>query len=198
MSWNEFNTFSKLIYPYLKEELGYPERKSQFFDEQTYVRKRGNKTGPYDGAFIDAHKRVLLLVEAKREGKKLSQKEHNQAFDYCLGDSFTIPPPYVLVSNGKEHEWFRRSKNVDGFSYKICGQTNYQGLIEEAGSGFFKEEINLKKLNFILSKIRKNIFEDLTKEYFPEEYSFSSSKLGSREQNFRAGLWIRPFCQRSL
>ena len=44
MSWNESNTFSKLIYSYLKEELGYPERKNQFFDEQTYVRKRGKKT----------------------------------------------------------------------------------------------------------------------------------------------------------
>lgn len=184
MSWNEANTFSNLIYPYLKEDLGYPERKSQFFDEQTYVRKRGNKKGPYDGAFIDEHKRVLLLVEAKREGKKLDQKDRNQAFDYCLGESFSIPPPYVLVSNGREHQWFRRSKDADEFSYKTCEQTHYQSLLEEAGSGFFTEEISLKKLNSVLSKIRKNIFEDFTKEYFPKEYSFSSSKLGSREQNF--------------
>ena len=191
MSWNEFNTFSKLIYPYLKEELGYPERKSQFFDEQTYVRKRGNKTGPYDGAFIDAHKRVLLLVEAKREEKKLSQKECDQAFDYCLGDSFLIPPPYVLVSNGKAHKWFRRFKNENEFSYKDCEQIRYQNLLEEAGSGFFTEETSLKKLNSVLSKIRKNIFEDFTKEYFPEEYSFSSSKLESREQDFRRILNTR-------
>ena len=191
MSWNEFNTFSKLIYPYLKEELGYPERKSQFFDEQTYVRKRGNKTGPYDGAFIDAHGSVLLLVEAKREGKKLSQKEQTQAFDYCLGDNFPIPPPYVLVSNGKEHQWFRRSKNGNEFSYKDCEQIHYQDLLEEAGSGSFTEEISLKKLNSFLSKIRKNIFSDFTKEYFPEEYTFNSSKLGSREQNFRRILNTR-------
>ena len=191
MSWNEFNTFSKLIYPYLKEELGYPERKSQFFDEQTYVRKRGNKKGPYDGAFIDEDNGIFLLVEAKREGKKLSQKDYEQAFDYCLGDSFSMPPPYVLISNGKEHKWFRRAKNKDDFSYKPCEQTNYQVLIEEAASGNFKEEISLKKLNSVLSKIRKNIFEDFTKEYFPEEYSFNNNKLGSREQNFRRILNTR-------
>ena len=39
---NEFNTFSKLIYPHL-ESLGYPPRQSRFFDEQTWVHKRGKK-----------------------------------------------------------------------------------------------------------------------------------------------------------
>lgn len=190
MSRNEFNTFSKLIYPYL-ERLAYPRRESQFFDEQTYVRKRGNKQGPYDGAFIDEHKRVLLLVEAKREGKELSQKDYNQAFDYCLGDNFPIPPPYVLVSNGEDYKWFRRHKDENDFSYKTCEQIGYQMLIEKAGSGSLTEEISLKKLNPILSRIRKNIFEDFTKEYFPEEYTFSNSKLGSREQNFRRILNTR-------
>lgn len=192
-------TFSKLIYPYLKEDLGYPERKSQFFDEQTYVRKRGQKTGPYDGAFIDENKRVLLLVEAKREGKKLTSKDQEQAFDYCLGDSFPIPPPYVLLSNGKDHKWFRRSKNGNEFSYKACQETKYQVIIEEAGSGSFVEEISLKKLNSVLSKIRKIIFEDLTQEYFPEKYTFHSSKLGSREPNFRRILNTRKtFVDNSL
>ena len=118
MSWNEFNTFSKLIYPYLNETLGYPLRKTQFFDEQAYVGKRGQKKGPYDGAFVDEHKRILLLVEAKREGKTLTQQDCEQAFDYCFGESFSIPPPYVLVSNGKDHKWFRRAKNGEDFTYK--------------------------------------------------------------------------------
>ena len=191
MDWNEFNTFSKLIYPYLKKELGYPERESQFFDEQTYVRKRGNKKGPYDGAFIDENKGILLLVEAKRQGKKLTPKEQEQAFDYCLGDSFSLPPPYVLVSNGEEHKWFRRSKNKEDFLYKSCGETPYQSLLEESSSGSFAEEISLKKLSSVLAKIRKTIFEDLTTEYFPKEYTFHSSKLGSREPNFRRVLNTR-------
>ena len=199
MSWNEFNTFSKLIYPYLEKGLGYPERESQFFDEQTYVRKRGEKTGPYDGAFLDESKRVLLLVEAKREGKKLTSKDREQAFDYCLGDSFSIPPPYVLVSNGKDHRWFRRSKKADKFSYKACQETKYQMIIEEAGSDSFVEEISLKKLNLVLSKIRKSIFDDLKKEYFPEKCTFHSSRLGSREPNFRRILNTRKtFVDNSL
>lgn len=200
MSWNEFNTFSKLIYPHLNKKLGYPDRDSQYFDEQTYVRKRGNKKGPYDGAFIDAHKRVLLLVEAKKEGKKLDKKDEEQAFDYCLGESFSIPPPYALISNGRDYKWFRRSKNGDEFSYKDCHETSYQMLIEEAGSdSFVEDDISLKKLNSVLLKIRKHIFQDLTKEYFPEGYTFSSSSLGSREQNFRRILNTRKtFVDNSL
>ncbi len=199
MPWNEFNTFSKLIYPYLENNLGYPERGSQFFDEQTYVRKRGKRIGPYDGVFIDENKRVLLLIEAKREGKELVSKDQEQAFDYCLGDSFSMPPPYVLLSNGREYKWFRRCKNEDGFSYKTCQETYYQRIIEEAGSGSFIEEISLSKLNLVLSKIRKTIFEDLTKKYFPEEYTFHSSKLGSREPNFRKILNTRKtFVDNSL
>ena len=191
MSWNEFNTFSKLIYPYLNEELGYPPRKTQFFDEQTYVRKRGQKKGPYDGAFIDENKRILLLIEAKREGKTLTQKDCEQAFDYCLEESFSVPPPYVLVSNGQDHKWFRRSKNGKNFKYKPCLKIKYQDIISEVSSDVFTEEISLKKLISILLKIRKNIFLDLTKKYFPEGYTFQSSILGSRERKFREILNIR-------
>ena len=191
MSWNEFNTFSKLIYPYLNESLGYPARKTQFFDEQTYVRKREQKKGPYDGAFIDEHKRILLLVEAKREGKALTKKDREQAFDYCFGESFSIPPPYVLVSNGTDHTWFRRAKNGENFTYKPCAEIKYQHIISEIGSDVFTEEISLKQFISILSKIRKNIFSDLTDKYFPEEYTFQSSTLGSREPKFRRILDIR-------
>ena len=107
-NWNEFNTFSKKIYPYLQEKLGYPARKSECFDEQTYVRKRGeNRSGPYDGAFKD-EKGILLLVEAKRENKKLSKADTEQAFDYALGETFyPLPPPYVLLSNGVKYIWFK-------------------------------------------------------------------------------------------
>ena len=199
MSWNEFNTFSKFIYPYLEKQLGYPRRENHFFDEQTYVRKRGNRKGPYDGAFIDAHKEIFLLVEAKREGKKLDKEDCEQAFDYCLGESFSLPPPYVLVSNGHKHKWFRRFKNINGFSYKECEQISYQQIIEEAASDSFIEEISLRELNLVLSKIRKKIFQDLTEKYFPEEYTFRSSELGIREQNFRKILNTRKtFVDKSL
>ena len=63
-------------------------------------------------------------------------------------------------------------KNIDGFSYKPCEQTRYQMLIEEAGSGFFTEEISLKKLNSVLSKIRKNIFKDFTNRILPRRIFF--------------------------
>ncbi len=81
MSWNELNTFSKLIYPYLEEELGYPERKSHFFDEQTYVRKKGKNKGPYDGTFIDAHKRVLLLLFRMHKKDTLGTQDPSRVQD---------------------------------------------------------------------------------------------------------------------
>ena len=80
-NWNEFNTFTKLIYPYLQNDLGYPERSSQLFDEQTWVRKRGEKKGPYDGAFKD-ERGILVLIEAKKESKNLDKDDFEQEVHY--------------------------------------------------------------------------------------------------------------------
>lgn len=190
-NWNEFNTFSKLIYPYLQEELGYPPRKSKLFDEQTWVRKRGEQKGPYDGAFKN-NNGIILLVEAKKEGKKLTAGDQSQLFDYCLGDSFAVPPPYAMLSNGIEFQWFRRLKTKEGdFSFAPCDEIKWAKALEQKGSGQLTEQLTLKQVVRLLKVIRTEIFNDLTDNYFPLEYSFKNSRLGAREKEFKTILETR-------
>ncbi len=189
--WNEFNTFSKLIYPYLEEQLGYPPRKSEAFDEQTWVRKRGETSGPYDGAFKD-DRGVVVLIEAKRQDKPIGQAEIKQAFDYCLGETFPIPPPYVLVSNGITNQWFRRNKAGNGeYSYNTCDEVAWKKAKKESGSGELTEQLSLKELTKILSKLRKTVYKDLVQSYFPEKFSLKKNKLGRRKKGFEEVLKTR-------
>ena len=189
--WNEFNTFSKLIYPHL-ENLGYPPRHSEFFDEQTWVHKRGKRKGPYDGAFKN-DSGIILLVEAKSEKQKvLGKADKNQLFDYCLGESFPVPPPYALLSNGRDFQWYKRLKNQLGeFSYAPCDEILWSKALKEKGSGLLTEQLTLKQVIHLLKIVREKIFDDLTNNYFSEGYIFSTSRLEARRIKFEKILETR-------
>lgn len=189
-SWNEFNTFSKLIFPHLQNFLKYPDRSSKFFDEQTWVRKRGEKNGPYDGAFKN-ETGVILLIEAKKEEHKLLKKDEDQLFDYCLG-GFPVPPPYALLSNGVDYKWYKRTKSHDGeFSYAPCDPIPWKKAVEEKGSGLLTEQLTLKQTIRLLKTVREIVFEDLTENFFPNGYKFSSNKLGEHKKGFNKILDTR-------
>lgn len=189
-SWNEFNTFSKLIYPELQIKLKYPERSSKFFDEQTWVRKRGEKNGPYDGAFKN-ETGVILLIEAKKEEHKLLKKDEEQLFDYCLG-GFPVPPPYALLSNGVVYKWFKRLKNKeDEFSYAPCDPITWKKAVEEKGAGLLTEQLTLKQTIRLLKSVRGIVFNDLTDQFFPNGYKFTSAKLGTHKKGFDKILYTR-------
>lgn len=192
VSWNEFNTFSKLIYPYLQETLRYPERKSKFFDEQRYVRKKDGKKGPYDGVFRDEGG-ILVLVEAKREGARVNDGAVKQAFNYALGESFApLPPAFVLVSNGREHLWFQRIQTEDGeFNYTPCGEIPWRHALEQRAGGNLKSELGLKQVIRLLKRIRVYVFEDLRQTYFPEGYTLSKCRLEERRPGFEKVLNTR-------
>lgn len=189
--WNEFNTFSKLVYPYLQDELNYPERRTNYFDEQTWVRKRGEKKGPYDGAFKN-QTGVILLVEAKKEKHALVRKDVEQLFDYCLGDSFPVPPPYALLSNGVEYKWYKRLKDKnEDFSYAPCDAIPWKKALQQKGSGLLTEQLTLSQTIKLLKKVREKVFEDLTDQYFPKEYNFANARLGTHKKDFEKILHTR-------
>lgn len=97
---NEANTFSQVIYPYL-ESIGYQSRDSGFCDEQTFVRKKGGRSGPYDAAFVvDA--RPVLLVEAKRQGRTLTNETETWLRN-CDGDSGLVRSADSSSDNPNSH-----------------------------------------------------------------------------------------------
>ncbi len=184
--WNEFQTFTQRIIPFLKGKgLHYPPRESaEHFDEQRWVRKRGAKKGPYDGAYKDPDG-VILLIEAKREGASLDRGAIEQAQDYALGGTFPVPPPFLLVSNGDVHRWFHRKSNRDGsFTYDEGDPVPWRQAIHARKSGELTVELTLDKATSLLKQIRREIYEDLSSIYFPNGYNFNKSALKHRRTDF--------------
>ena len=94
----ETETVIKKILPYLKRR-GYDVE--QDFDFETAV----SVSDRYTKGFIDilvtlGKKKPLFLIEAKRIGKNLTQKDRDQAISY--GCSKEIDAPFVVVTNGKD------------------------------------------------------------------------------------------------
>ena len=153
--------------------------------------KEGKRKGPYDGAFKN-DSGIILLVEAKSEKRILNKTDENQLFDYCLGESFPIPPPYALLSNGKDFQWYKRLKDQLGeFSYTPCDEILWSKALEQKGSGLLTEQLTLKQVIRLLKIVREKIFDDLTNSYFSEGYIFSTSKLETRKIKFEKVLETR-------
>ncbi len=115
-----------------------------------------------------------------------------QAFDYCFGETFIIPPPYVLVSNGSDNRWFRRCrKNEDEYTYSPVDAVAWKKAKQEAGAGEFVEQLSLKRLIKALAQTRTMIFEDLTQTYFPESFKLDDSNLGKQRGGFEKVLITR-------
>jgi len=188
-SWNEFNTFTKHVIPHLYS-LGYPPREGDFFDEQTWVRKRDAKKGPYDGAYKD-RRGVILLIEAKKYQLSLDSKHIQQALDYALGESFSVPPPFLLVSNGSDHLWYRRDKKKDEYSYSRCEAIPWRDALREMGSQIEVNEMGIKQLIKLLAKTRALIFDDLRDRFFPKDFSLAKSNLGQKLPAFERILDTR-------
>lgn len=189
---NEANTFSRLIYPYLENALSYPARHSGSCDEQTYIRTKGGRNKPFDAVFM-ARTRPVLLVEAKRQGTKLNQSHLEQAKEYAFGEKFApIPPPFLLVSNGEDHNWFKRKElEIGEFDYVRCNEVPWPEALQAKPGGHFQANLNIKKTVKLMQKIRQRIFDDLVNAYFPEGFDLDKSLLGKRRAKFDEILYTR-------
>ncbi len=191
VNWNEANTFSKLTEPMLRG-LGFPSRDDELCDEQTYVEKKGGGFGRYDVAY-KSDRGILLLLEMKKKGKILDRSVENQALDYALGATFDpLPPPFLLVSNGDEDQWFRRIRNKDKtYKYIRCEKVKWRDALEERSSGDLVQELTLAQVIRLLQRVRAMVFEDVTERFFPKGYIFSKSELGNRRIAFERILNTR-------
>ena len=105
---NEDNTRDKLFHPYM-EPLGYPSAEqagATQYDQQGHV-----DTGIFDGCYL-LDGRPVVLVELKREGLLETPAEvakaREQVNQYALAHDFEVPPPYLLISDGRVFEMYER------------------------------------------------------------------------------------------
>lgn len=98
----ETETVIKKILPYMKRR-GYDVEKD--FDFETAV----STTDRYTKGYVDilvtlGKKQPLFLIEAKRIGKNLTNKDRDQAISYARSKEIKVP--FVVVTNGKDIQCF--------------------------------------------------------------------------------------------
>ncbi len=183
---NEANTFSRIIYPYL-EDLDYPARKSGYCLEQDRTKTKASKNSrPWDAVFMVSpnRERPVLLVEAKAKDVKIVEKHIKQAQEYAFGDRFApVPPPYMLVSNGSDHRWFKRKELDSGdFEYVRCDEIRWQDAKKAQLGGQFRAKLTIKRIIKLMQNVRRRIYEDFEDQYFPRGFDLKTSKLGRQER----------------
>lgn len=100
---NETDTVIKKIVPYLQRR-GYDLEKDIDFEAPTERVERLAK-GYVDLLINVPGAKPAFLIEAKRSGKKLSERDKNQALSY--GHSYKVP--FVVVTNGQDVRCYNRN-----------------------------------------------------------------------------------------
>lgn len=106
---NEDNTRDKLFHPRMRA-LGYPragDLGATQYDQQGHVGR-----GRFDGCYL-LDGRPVVLVELKREGLLADPQQlaraRAQVHGYALSGDFEVPPPLLLVSDGRSFEMYERT-----------------------------------------------------------------------------------------
>ncbi|MBQ9609013.1 MAG: N-6 DNA methylase [Lachnospiraceae bacterium] len=98
----ETETVIKKILPYMKRR-GYVIE--QDFDFETAVSTTDRYTKGYVDILVTLGKKTpLFLIEAKRIGKNLTNKDRDQAISYARSKEIKVP--FVVVTNGKDIQCF--------------------------------------------------------------------------------------------
>lgn len=98
----ETETVVKKILPYLRRR-GYDIEKD--FDFETAVTTTDRYTKGYVDILVTLGKKnPAFLIEAKRIGKNLTNKDRDQAITYARSNEIKVP--FVVVTNGREIQCF--------------------------------------------------------------------------------------------
>lgn len=185
----ETETVIKKILPYMKRR-GYDIEKD--FDFETAVSTTDRYTKGYVDILVTLGKtRPLFLMEAKRIGKNLTNKDRDQAISYARSNDVKVP--FVVVTNGKDIQCFN-SKNKkriiwDGKrSDKVPSRSQIEKVIKTLrakpdeviinisndDSLPFRQGLPLRQLNALFAK-GHNTIRKIEKD---EDYAFADfSKL---------------------
>lgn len=185
----ETETVIKRILPYMKRR-GYEIEKD--FDFETAV----STTDRYSKGYVDilvtlgrAH--PFFLIEAKRIGKNLTNKDRDQAISYARSKEVKVP--FVVVTNGKDIQCFNSNNKKrilwDGKrSDKVPGRSQVEKAVKALRSKPdetkisisddeslpFRQGLPLRQLNGLFAK-GHNTIRKLEKD---EDYAFADfSKL---------------------
>ena len=164
LSYSEQDTADKLILPYLSSEFGFPPAASLDYQAQHTMRLDDERTGRYDGLYLSGGY-PYIIMEAKRYAHDLTEDDVGQARAYATGPDFDRPVPFLVVSNGREHRFYKRSETIDPadgrLRYDHIPPTLWNAIIAEL-PGEIRRLLDDKELISILLNIKAQTFKDIS------------------------------------
>ena len=112
LGYTEQDTADKLILPYLTSQLKFPAPSSLDYQAQHTTRLDEIRTGRYDGLYLRGGF-PYVVMEAKKYVHDLLEEDVEQARAYATGPDFDYPVPFLVVSNGREHRFYKRTDTLD-------------------------------------------------------------------------------------
>lgn len=116
-AYSEQDTADKLILPYLATSHGFPKPDSLDYQAQHTLAIDLGKTGRYDGLYLSGGYPYVVL-EAKRHIHDLDDADFQQARAYATSAFFDKPVPFLVVSNGRDHKFYRLTATINPADHK--------------------------------------------------------------------------------
>lgn len=162
-AYSEQDTADKLILPYLASECGFPKPDSLDYQAQHTLVTESGKTGRYDGLYLSGGYPYAVL-EAKRHAHDLDDGDFQQARSYATSDFFDKHVPFLVVSNGRKHNFYRLSTTINPSDHKpIYSQittTDWGDIIKEK-PGEVKQHLTQAQLLAFLKAFKQSTYNDI-------------------------------------
>ena len=163
-SYSEQDTADKLILPYLTSEFGFPAPSSLDYQAQHTIRTDEDTSGRYDGLYLDGGF-PYVVMEAKRAARDLTDEDVTQARSYATGPDFDRPVPFLIVSNGRKHQFYKRTETIDPadgkLKYKQIPATAWKAITSE-DPGQIRRILGERELLDILIGCKDQTFQDIS------------------------------------
>jgi type I site-specific restriction endonuclease len=117
-AYSEQDTADKLILPYLEKGFGFPSPASLDYQAQHMTALGDSSQGRYDGLYLHDGFPYAVL-EAKRYKHDLTEADVLQARSYATSETFDYPVPFLIISNGREHRFLKRTETIDPADGKL-------------------------------------------------------------------------------
>ncbi|MER9558205.1 N-6 DNA methylase [Mesorhizobium sp. M0323] len=162
-SYSEQDTVDTLILPHLSKSHGFPKAESLDYQAQHTLPIAVGVTGRYDGLYL-AGGYPYAVLEAKRYSHDLTAMDEVQGIDYATSAFFDKPVPFVVISNGREHRFFKTTGAVD----PSTGRAGYARIpatdwakIKEEPPGEVRQLLTEKQLLDTLRTFKQNTYNDV-------------------------------------
>ena len=123
--------------------------------------------GRYDGLYLSGGFPYAVL-EAKRYKNDLTDADFAQARSYATSESFDYPVPFLVVSNGRQHHFYKRTETIDPADGKLLYQpipaTSWSAFKEEK-PGEVRRLLGEKELLAILLGFKLQTVKDISARF---------------------------------